>query len=235
MQTTTVVESGSGLVLDLSAPRPSQMSVTDIVHSLSQVPRFLGGATQPYSIAQHILLMFELMEAMKLPCVSRACLMYFIAHSHVPYIGDVPPQLSRLLELQNRLSRIITRIHLTFGRHITALHNLDPVVCQALSWDSDEMKLIERLSIVTKAYESFHLLSAGGWTMSKNAAGLLVDVSSELWKASRYVFTIDKTPVVIDSKAVQSKLLKAVDELCQSFPKAIKNESTPQTRENAVA
>jgi hypothetical protein len=234
-QNTTAVESGTGLVLDLSAPRQSQMSLTDIVHALTLVPRFLGGVNQSYSIAQHILLMFELLEATKQPFVKRACLMYFIAHSHIPYIGDVPPQLTRLLELRDRLSRIITRIHLVFARHLVALHNFDPVACQALTPTCEEAILIERLSIVTKAYESFHLLNGGGWTMSKNSAHLLVDVSSELWKASRYVFSFDKMPVTVDSKVVQSKLLKAVDELCQSLPKAITNESPSQARENAVA
>lgn len=234
MQTTTSVESGTGLVLDLVHPEMSQMSLTDVVHALAFTPKFLGAVNQPYSVGQHILLMFELLDATRRPDAKRMALMYFITHAHVPYTGDIPPQLTRMLDLRDRLPRIFARIHSCFAKHLISVYALDPTIHQA--FNVEDAKVVTKLSLVTKAYEAFHLLTSGGWTMTRDASGMMVDVASELWKSARYVFTLDKPPDVLDPKVVHAKLLKTVDELCRALAvKEVSNESAGKTRENATA
>jgi hypothetical protein len=57
-----------GQELSLSYPRPDDISIERIAHQLAQINRFTGAASRPYSVAEHSLLVVELMERGGMTC-----------------------------------------------------------------------------------------------------------------------------------------------------------------------
>lgn len=61
-QSACFIPMASGGELDLVNPKPGQLTTLDIGWSLSQLNRFTGHALRPYSVAEHSLLVCEIME-----------------------------------------------------------------------------------------------------------------------------------------------------------------------------
>lgn len=87
----------TGRALDLTQPHPDDLSVLDIAHHLAQTPRYNGAALRPVSVAEHSLLVAEIMErqhGVRSPSVLLAGLMH---DAHEAYIGDITTPVKQLL------------------------------------------------------------------------------------------------------------------------------------------
>lgn len=80
------VQSHSGLMVPLQAPQPHHIRLGDIAHALARIPRFNGATTQPWSVADHSLLVVDLMPAGLPPDIYLAGLLH---DAHEAYIGDI--------------------------------------------------------------------------------------------------------------------------------------------------
>ena len=213
----TVVETGSGHGVDLAQPSASQITVVDIVHTLAMCPHFLGAVNTHYSIAQHLLSVFELVQALQVKEADRACLFYFISHSHIPYLGDIPKQALHLYSLQKVLADVIRKLHNIVRKHIEDHHNLSGSLL--VNPGMDGAWALVKVTKVLRAYEGFHLLQGGGWTMSVESSEV-VDLSKLLWDRLRYRFEFDKPPPFMHSRDAHAKLLARVNDLLSSLRKS---------------
>lgn len=82
--------SGTSVLLPGNTPR-----IEVIAHSLAQINRFTGHASRPYSVAEHSLLVCEIVKGMGLDChAQRAALMH---DTHEAYTGDVATPIKAVL------------------------------------------------------------------------------------------------------------------------------------------
>ncbi len=57
------IQTHSGKAFDLSNPRPEMVCIEDIAHALAQINRYTGHAAWPYSVAQHSIMVAEIVAA----------------------------------------------------------------------------------------------------------------------------------------------------------------------------
>lgn len=91
------VQTQSGACVDLLAPDMTRVSLTDLATSLSRLPRFLGitKAGTPYSVAQHSLLVMQILEDQGQPSsLLRAALLH---DAHEAFTGDIPTPVKKAL------------------------------------------------------------------------------------------------------------------------------------------
>lgn len=120
------IKTYSGVWIDFSDPKPGMIRLFDIAHALSQVCRFGGQCDPFYSVAQHSLLVSDLVlephEAWGL-----------LHDASEAYIGDMVSPLKRLLpsyrEIEDRMMKAIAE---RFG--------LDPAM-------PGEVKIADRLAL----------------------------------------------------------------------------------------
>lgn len=62
-----VILTATGRLLDLNDPKPGQVCIEDIAQALSRLPRFCGHTKKFYSVAQHSVLVAEILEEMGSP------------------------------------------------------------------------------------------------------------------------------------------------------------------------
>ncbi|MEM9763599.1 MAG: HD family hydrolase [Pseudomonadota bacterium] len=109
----------SGRRLDLLDPSPLDVEIEDIAHGLSRVARW-NGQTQgehPYSVAQHSLLVEELMRRAR-PQASAADRLAALLHDAPEYvIGDMISPFKAALGLDYRAfeARLAAAVHIRFG------------------------------------------------------------------------------------------------------------------------
>lgn len=94
----------TGRVVDLTRFNEEDLCVEDIAHSLSQIIRFTGHAMAPYTVAQHSLLVAELLEP-------RHRLWGLLHDASEAYLGDVASPLKSLLPeykvLEEKFQKVI--------------------------------------------------------------------------------------------------------------------------------
>lgn len=98
------MEAYSGRQVDLLMPCPSQISIDDIAHHLSQINRFNGATSRPYSVAQH-----SIYVSMLVP--DEIALFGLLHDAHEAYLGDLNTPLKNAL-CDNRISLISKRMDL---------------------------------------------------------------------------------------------------------------------------
>lgn len=65
----------------------SPVDINDIAHQLSQINRFTGATSRPYTVAEHSILCAQLADRYGLPKpIQRACLLH---DAHEAYLGDM--------------------------------------------------------------------------------------------------------------------------------------------------
>lgn len=100
-----VIETSSGLLVDLLDPKPEQIEIEDIAHALAHICRFGGHVNSFYSVAQH-----SLMCALHAP---RRLQLHALLHdASEAYLGDIPTPLKRILgaaytDLEQRFMDVI--------------------------------------------------------------------------------------------------------------------------------
>lgn len=85
----TVITTRTGRRFDLLSPKPSMVCIEDVAWQLSLINRYNGATVRPYSVAEHALLVAEIIERSTPgvhPIVLRAALHH---DSHEAYVGDV--------------------------------------------------------------------------------------------------------------------------------------------------
>lgn len=100
------------------SPDPATIDIRDIAHSLALLNRFAGHTPEPYSVAQHSVLVAEMApEGLKLQAL--------LHDAHEAYVVDMPSPWKPLLpDYRAMESRVATAVRAKFGQ--TAA--LDPVV-----------------------------------------------------------------------------------------------------------
>jgi 5'-deoxynucleotidase YfbR-like HD superfamily hydrolase len=90
----TTIETHSGRYFDYSAPAAADICIEDIARSLSMTCRFRGHVTGFYSVAEHSVLVRQLVIEAGRPDLGLAALLH---DAHEAYIGDIPTPLKVVL------------------------------------------------------------------------------------------------------------------------------------------
>lgn len=101
------IKAFSGLVLDLDDPHPQMISSDDIAHALSQICRFGGHARRFYSVAEHSVLVADVVEASGAdPTEQLIALMH---DAHKAYLGDIPSPIKGMLSDYPQMSKRVKK------------------------------------------------------------------------------------------------------------------------------
>ena len=87
----------TGAPFNLRRVNEADISALDIAHSLAQTNRFNGHTARPYSVAEHSLLVAELLERDFGVHDSAALLAALLHDGHEAYTGDMPTPIKHLL------------------------------------------------------------------------------------------------------------------------------------------
>ena len=109
----------SGRRLDLLDPSPLDIEIEDIAHGLSRVARWNGQTSREwaFSVAQHCLLVEELVERLK-PAAPAAWRLAALLHDAPEYvIGDLITPFKAAVGLDYRVfeKKLLQSIHIRFG------------------------------------------------------------------------------------------------------------------------
>jgi len=87
----------TGVTVDLRYMDSSTIDILDIAQGLSQINRFTGQASRPYSVAEHSLFVVQLLErrGVTSPHVLMAALLH---DAHEAYFGDMSTPLKQMLD-----------------------------------------------------------------------------------------------------------------------------------------
>jgi hypothetical protein len=84
----TWILSATGVEVDVRIPRVGHIRLADIAHALSQINRFNGHASRPYSVAEHSLLVADIVrDVLKGKAEAQLCALMHDAHE--AYCGDM--------------------------------------------------------------------------------------------------------------------------------------------------
>ncbi len=129
----TWIQTHTGEAMDLREPRPETVHPHDIAVALARLPRFCGHTIEPFSVAQHSVLVHDILVWLA-PNAERTLRLAALLHdAHEAYMGDIPKPLCELLgapvaQLKRRLDRVI---HVRFGLPETLPEGWDLLVRQA--------------------------------------------------------------------------------------------------------
>ncbi len=112
LYTTNKIRTFTGKYIDVFDPNSEDICIEDIAHALSCVPRFGGHLPRFYSVCEHSILTFQLMEALN-PSDKKAQLLALMHDASEAYLLDMPtPIKSRMPEykmVENSLMQCIAR------------------------------------------------------------------------------------------------------------------------------
>lgn len=102
----TMMQTFTGKVIDLANFKEDDVRLPDIAHALSLINRFTGHSVEPYSVAQHSVLVSRIVE-------ERHALWALLHDASEAYIGDVATPLKTMLpnyrELEEQIQRAIAQ------------------------------------------------------------------------------------------------------------------------------
>jgi hypothetical protein len=135
MSTDTWMLTRSARRFDLAAPTPAMVCIEDIAWHLSLINRFTGATVRPYSVAEHCLLVTEILERSVIgidPMCLRAALLHDAPEA---YTNDLSSPMKRRMGLHWRDAElpIVHAVEAHFGiaqaaqRHALAIHHADLV------------------------------------------------------------------------------------------------------------
>ena len=95
MLTKPYIRTASGLDVTLALPTAEALHVRDIAAHLAKINRFNGATQTPYSVAQHSLLVAELLQRRKLR--APVVLWGLLHDAHEAWLGDIATPVKRAL------------------------------------------------------------------------------------------------------------------------------------------
>ena len=137
------LDTASGVRLDLDDPRPDDITLSDVAAALSKTCRFGAQARSFYSVAQHAVLVADLVEDAGHPELALAALHH---DSHEAYACDLPTPLKRRIDAASggycsRLCDALdAAIHEAFG--ISGFRD-DPLAAEVIKAADEQALLIE--------------------------------------------------------------------------------------------
>ena len=107
----------TGAAVDLHWMPPEDISILDIAHHLAQINRFNGACARPYSVAEHSLLVCEIMERELAVRSPHALLAGLLHDAHEAYTQDLSSPMKAVLGEGWALTeeRIAHRVRARFG------------------------------------------------------------------------------------------------------------------------
>ncbi len=127
----TIVRTASGIDFDLLYPRPEMVRFTDIAQHLAQINRYSGAARLPVSVAQHSVLVADILVDMN--CSPATCLAGLLHDAHEAYLGDIPAPVKAVMEKHHHYAGLF---------HLSA--RIDNTVHQAAGLDYQYMVQVDR-------------------------------------------------------------------------------------------
>lgn len=94
----TTIDTHSGRAVNLANPRPSDIHLADISHAMSLLCRFGGQCSRFYSIAEHSVLVHDLVREWLPDGFSDMLLAALLHDAHEAYLGDVVSPLKHKLQ-----------------------------------------------------------------------------------------------------------------------------------------
>jgi hypothetical protein len=107
-------------MFDFDRPQADQVTVGDIARALGNTCRFGGHVPRYYSVAEHALLVYELVKRAGFP--ADVCYAALHHDSHEAYTGDVPTPLKR--KLGRRWPRLVRPIDVVICDQLGIKHEL---------------------------------------------------------------------------------------------------------------
>jgi len=151
----------TGRQVDLFDPKTSEISIFDIARSLSQLCRFLGHTTKFYSVAQHSILVSQL--------VPKEDALWGLLHdASEAYTGDLPRPFKALHEmLQYRVAEV--RLMIT----ICDRYNLRPEMPRSV-------ELADRAMLATE-FRDVTSMDDREWIINECGVAPLLNITIEPW------------------------------------------------------
>lgn len=138
-----VMQTASGRPFYLLDPQPEDVSLFDIAAHLARINRFNGATREPYSVAQHSVLVSELVP----PSLALIGLLHDASET---YTGDISRPMKRALEwvgyrggAVDLVHCIVNPIEMAIWRHF----GIDPAVVRAAH---DEIKRADNIACATE-------------------------------------------------------------------------------------
>lgn len=127
----TWIITACGQVMDMRTPQPAAVMAGDIAHHLAQLNRFTGAAARPYSVAEHSLLVLEIVDrCFQLDIHGR--LVALMHDAHEAYIQDITTPAKAEIEgwrtFEGRFERIVRTafaLHTAAHEHAEAVRMAD--------------------------------------------------------------------------------------------------------------
>lgn len=116
------VQTLGGTMVPLDNPQPHHIHLAEIAHSLSRLPRFNGHTLRPWSVAQHSLLVLDLLGTDEPPELRLAALLH---DAHEAYLGDITSPVATAIR-GTRDACPIEGLKTLFNVAIAARFRLDP-------------------------------------------------------------------------------------------------------------
>jgi 5'-deoxynucleotidase YfbR-like HD superfamily hydrolase len=152
-----VIDTASGMRLDLDNPRPEDIRIEDVAGGLSKVCRFGAQPLEYYSVAQHALLVRRLVVEAGHPELALVALHH---DSHEAYLCDIPSPLKRKIRKATPVYK-------------DACKTLDRVIAEAFGFEwpeqgSPEQRAIKHADRQALLMEATRLLPDGGEALRKD-------------------------------------------------------------------
>lgn len=104
----------TGVEFDLRFIRAENISLLDVAHHLSQINRYTGACSRPFSVLEHSLLVCEIVER-TLPIVDPAILLAALMHdAHEAYTTDLSAPMKKIVgqawsQEEDRIQRAVLK------------------------------------------------------------------------------------------------------------------------------
>ena len=152
-----IIDTASGVRLDLDAPRSEDIRIEDVAGGLSKVCRFGAQPREYFSVAQHALLVRQLVVEAGYPELALAALHH---DSHEAYLCDIPSPLKRKIRARTTV-------------YDEACRALDRVIAEALGFKlpeqgSPEQQAIKHADRQALLVEATRLLPDGGEALRRD-------------------------------------------------------------------
>jgi 5'-deoxynucleotidase YfbR-like HD superfamily hydrolase len=152
-----IIDTASGARLDLDNPRPEDIRIEDVAGGLSKVCRFGAQAREYYSVAQHALLVRQLVVEAEYPELALVALHH---DSHEAYLCDIPTPLKQKI-------RKATKVY------DEACKTLDSIIAEAFGFEwpergSPEQRAIKHADRQALLMEATRLLHDDGEALRRD-------------------------------------------------------------------